>query len=87
MLDFNAYKLAQFDQLAAKIKANPELYLQFDSVSDFYKSAWLDAFPVGTTWACSGLDDGAEQFDAVIQYKNRKLSLSISANVSVHLNF
>lgn len=85
MLDFNTHQLAQFDKLATKIEASPEHYLQFDSVSDFYKVSWLDAFPKGTTWRCTGLDNGADQFDAVIQFKNRQLRISVGTILSAKM--
>lgn len=69
ILDLEQYKQQCFDQLATKICQSPEYYLDFDSVSDVYKAKWLNDFPVGTTWAVSGLDDGAEDFCISIQYK------------------
>lgn len=83
ILDFNRHHQAKFDALAVKIQAEPERYLNFDSVSDFYKAKWLDDFPRGTTWSCTGLDDGADEFDARIQYRNRVLKITVSADVDV----
>lgn len=60
LIDFTQYQLRRFDELAARIQAEPEKYLNFDSVSDFYKATWLQDFPQGTTWTATGLDDGAE---------------------------
>lgn len=65
LLNLEAFKQQKFDQVAAKIMADPDQYLGFDSVSDFYKAEWLDEFPQGTTWSATGLDDGAEQFYAI----------------------
>lgn len=44
LIHFNQAKLQQFDEIARKIIQNPEQYLQFDSVSDFYQATWLDLF-------------------------------------------
>ena len=41
IIDFHQAQLQKFIALAMKIEAEPELYLQFDSVSDFYKVDWL----------------------------------------------
>ncbi|MBJ9986399.1 hypothetical protein IAE19_13250 [Acinetobacter sp. S40] len=71
------HKQQCFDQLAEKICQTPEHYLDFDSVSDVYKAKWLNDFPQGTTWAVSGLDDGAEEFCIIIQYKLKKLNIEI----------
>lgn len=69
LIDFVQHQLIQFDEMAARIQAAPEKYINFDSVSDFYKAKWLNDFPKGTTWSATGLDDGAEQFYAIIEYK------------------
>lgn len=45
LLSLEAFKQQKFDQVAAKIMDDPESYLAFESVSDFYKSIWLDEFP------------------------------------------
>nr|WP_174506548.1 hypothetical protein [Acinetobacter sp. Marseille-Q1620] len=76
LLDFNQYQLERFDDVASKIAAAPELYADFDSVSDFYKADWLYEFPHGTTWAASGLDDGAEEFYAIIRFLNRSIVIN-----------
>ncbi len=83
ILDFKRHQLAKFDTLAIKIQAEPEHYLSFDSVSDFYKAIWLNDFPQGTTWSCTGLDDGAEEFHARIQFRNRVLKITIKTDVEV----
>ncbi|WP_336937387.1 hypothetical protein [Acinetobacter modestus] len=85
LLSLEAFKQQKFDQLAAKIMADPESYLAFDSVSDFYKAEWLDEFPQGTIWSATGLDDGAEQFYAVIEYGNHYLYISRMERVTVKL--
>ena len=53
IIDFHQAQLQKFIALAMKIEAEPELYLQFDSVSDFYKADWLQAFPAGTEYYLS----------------------------------
>ncbi|KNX97201.1 hypothetical protein RW54_18975, partial [Acinetobacter baumannii] len=47
LLSLDAYKQQQFDQIAAKIMVEPEKYIDFNSVSDFYNAAWLKDFPQG----------------------------------------
>ena len=44
LLSLDAYKQQQFDQIAAKIMAEPKQYCEFSSVSDFYNVAWLKDF-------------------------------------------
>ncbi|MDR7016462.1 hypothetical protein [Acinetobacter sp. 3657] len=85
LLSLDAFKQQKFDQIATKIIADPETYLCFDSVSDFYKATWLNEFPQGTTWSATGLDDGAEQFYAVIEYGYQYLSISRTTSVAVKL--
>ncbi|WP_038345305.1 hypothetical protein [Acinetobacter sp. A47] len=85
LLSLEAFKQQKFDQLAARIMANPEAYLDFDSVADFYQATWLDEFPQGTTWSATGLDDGAEQFYAMIEYKDHYLYISCLHSVTVKL--
>lgn len=85
LISFDAFKQQKFDQMATKIMADPETYLCFDSVSDFYKATWLDEFPQGTTWSATGLDDGAEQFYAVIEYGHHYLSISRTTSIAVKL--
>ena len=75
LIDFIAYQQQQFAALASQIVAEPEKYIAFDSVSDFYKAAWLNDFPQGTTWSATGLDNGAEEFYATIRYKNYYLTI------------
>ena len=84
LIDFTQYQLHRFDELAAQIQAEPEKYLNFDSVSDFYKAAWLQDFPQGTTWTATGLDDGAEQFDAIIEYRGHFLSICCAEKIVIH---
>ena len=85
LLNLDAFKQQRFDQIAAKIMDNPDIYLDFDSVSDFYKAPWLDEFPLGTTWSVTGLDDGAEQFYAVIEYGDHYLYISRAEHLTVKL--
>ena len=85
LLSLEAFKQQKFDQVAAKIMDDPDSYLAFDSVSDFYKATWLDEFPQGTTWSATGLDDGAEHFYAIIEYGNHYLYISHIEHVTVKL--
>ncbi|NNH39706.1 hypothetical protein [Acinetobacter terrae] len=84
LIDFIQHQLKQFDEMASRIQAAPEKYIQFDSVSDFYKAEWLKDFPKGTTWAATGLDNGAEQFYAIIEYRSHFLSISCSEQIEIH---
>ena len=68
IIDLREQQLLKFEQIAQKIMAQPETYLNFDSVADFYQATWLDDFPKGTTWCATGLDDGAEHFYAKIEF-------------------
>lgn len=83
LIDFIQHQLTQFDEMASRIQAAPEKYLHFDSVSDFYKADWLDDFPKGTTWAATGLDDGAAQFYALIEYRTHFLQISCGNTIEV----
>ena len=85
IIDFIQIQKNKFESLVDTIMADPELYVNFDLVSDFYKVEWLNLLPQGTTWAVSGLDDGAEQFYAVIEYEQHILSISRTDTISVNL--
>ena len=76
ILDFDQHKKDQFYALALKLQEYPELYLNFDSVADFYQAEFLTEFPKGTVWTVTGLDDGAEQFYAKIEFKSCKIIIS-----------
>ena len=82
LLSLEVYKQQQFDQIAAKIMAKPKEYCEFNSVSDFYNAAWLKKFPQGSQISVTGLDDGAEEFYAVIQFKQQYLKFDIIENDS-----
>ena len=82
IIDFKAAQFAKFDQLAQQIVQNPAAFCDFEQVSDVYKSDIWDKFPPGIEWFCSGLDDGAEHFDLVIQFYNRRLSITVSNRVT-----
>ncbi|WP_202742741.1 hypothetical protein [Acinetobacter calcoaceticus] len=82
ILNLVIYKQQQFDAIAQKIMAEPAKYIGFNSVSDFYKAAWLKDFPQGTQVSATGLDDGAEEFYAVVQFKQQYLKFDIKENHS-----
>ncbi|MCU4708357.1 hypothetical protein [Acinetobacter pittii] len=82
LLSLEVYKQQQFDLIAAKIMAKPKEYCEFNSVSDFYNAAWLKDFPRGSQISATGLDDGAEEFYAVIQFKRQYLKFDIKENDS-----
>lgn len=82
LLSLDIYKQQQFDQIATKIMAEPKQYCEFNSVSDFYNAAWLKDFPQGSQVSATGLDDGAEEFYAVVQFKQQYLKFDIKENHS-----
>ncbi|MGV2454781.1 hypothetical protein [Acinetobacter seifertii] len=82
ILNLVIYKQQQFDAVAQKIMAEPTKYIDFNSVSDFYKAAWLKDFPQGTRVSATGLDDGAVEFYAVVQFKQQYLKFDIKENYS-----
>ncbi|WP_353653405.1 hypothetical protein [Acinetobacter sp. B51(2017)] len=59
--------------------------LTLDCVADFYAATWLNDFPQGTTWHASGLDDGAEQFYAVIEFRGYRLSFDVAETTVLQL--
>lgn len=83
ILNLVIYKQQQFDQMAAKIMAKPKQYCEFNSVSDFYNAAWLKKFPQGSQISATGLDDGAEEFYAIIQFKEQYLKFDIKEHHSI----
>ncbi|WP_461196776.1 hypothetical protein [Acinetobacter pittii] len=82
LLSLEVYKQQQFDLIAAKIMAKPKEYCEFNSVSDFYNAVWLKKFPQGSQISATGLDDGAEEFYAIIQFKEQYLKFDIKENDS-----
>lgn len=87
IIDFVQIQKQKFEELVEKIMAQPEQYLDFDSVSDFYKVQWLDQFPQGTIWSTSGLDDGAEEFCIQIKYRELIFNIEIqSASIGLKFN-
>ena len=76
IIDFKAMQKDKFKTLALRIQQQPEHYLDFNSVADFYQAAWLQDFPQGTQYYATGLDDGAEEFYAKLTYADYCLTLS-----------
>nr|WP_312821507.1 hypothetical protein [Acinetobacter oleivorans] len=83
ILNLIIYKQQQFDRIAVKIMAEPKYYCEFSSVSDFYNASWLKDFPQGTQVSATGLDDGAEEFYAVVQFKQQYLKFDIKEHHSI----
>ena len=81
IIDFIQIQKQKFDVIVSQIMAEPMQFVYFDSVSDFYKVDWLNTFPQGTTWAVSGLDDGADEFCIQIQFKEQVLYIDIEQDV------
>lgn len=69
-------------KLLQKLWLSLKKYIDFNSVSDFYNAAWLKDFPQGTQVSATGLDDGAEEFYAVVQFKQQYLKFDIKENHS-----
>ena len=86
IIDFVQIQKQKFEEIVERIMAQPEQYLDFDSVSDFYKAPWLDHFPQGTRWSTSGLDDGAEEFCIQIKYRALIFNIEIQST-SIGLKF
>lgn len=86
LIDFQEAKRQEFIAVAEKIMANPELYLGFSHVAEFYAATWLAEFPQGSTWHTTGLDDGAEQFYAVICYQQLRFAIDIGAEIQLQLS-
>lgn len=87
IIDFNQAQCQRFDTVVTKIINAPKKYLNFNSVTDFYQSAWLNELPNGTVWSASGLDDGSsDDFYIAIQFKQQFLHLDIQ-NMKIHISF
>ena len=84
IIDFVAMQIEKFQRLAEEIQSEPECYLDFDSVSDFYKAKWLQDFPQGTTWAVTGLDNGADEFNILIEYRHYFLEIEYCQQLKVY---
>lgn len=82
-IDFYQKRIAQFLQVAERLIHTPNLEL--NSVADFYAASWLEEFPQGTTWHASGLDDGAEQFYAVIEFRGYRLVFAVDDTIQLQL--
>lgn len=74
---------ARFLQFVKALQQHPHRYLSFDSVADFYQCQWLKTLPPHTEYFCTGLDDGAEQFDILIQYLHHQVSIHIAQEIKV----
>lgn len=83
IIDFMQIQKLKFDELAQKIMAEPQRFIDFESVSDFYKADWLEALPKGTTWAVSGLDNGSDDFYIYLEFKDRFLSIEVNDKINV----
>lgn len=83
LLDFYQKPIAQFLKVSEQLMAREDLALS--SVADFYAATWLHDFPQGTTWHASGLDDGAEQFYAVIEFRGYRLSFAVAETTTLQL--
>ena len=85
LIDFKAAQIQKFLDLASHIQATPDLYIDFEHVSDFYKALWLKDFPSGTTWYVSGLDDGADEFYISIHFAHCRLNIQCTDQLKVSL--
>lgn len=84
LIDFIFIQKKKFQILAEKIQAQPERFIDFDSVSDFYKARWLNDFPTGTTWTVTGLDNGADEFDILIEYRDLYLIIECHQPIKIY---
>ena len=75
LIDFYQDKIRQFLTCCERLMQCEDLQLY--SVADFYAASWLKDFPQGTIWRTSGLDDGAEEFYAVIEFRGYRLTLDV----------
>ena len=85
LIDFKSAQIKKFLDLAERIQALPEAYIDFEHVSDFYKVNWLKDFPSGTQWYVSGLDDGADEFYISIVYAEYRLNIQCTDHIQVEL--
>ena len=83
LIDFYEKPTQQFLQVCERLLGMPDLGL--DSVADFYAATWLADFPQGTTWHATGLDDGAEEFYAVIEYRAYRLVFNVATTTQLEL--
>ena len=74
LIDFQEMR---FLRLIQRLQEQPARYLDFTHVADFYQADWLADLPAGAAYACSGLDDGGEQFDIVLSYAQHRLRIHI----------
>lgn len=84
LIDFHHKHIQQFLQVCHKLMEMPDLALA--SVADFYAAPWLHDFPPGTTWHVSGLDDGAEQFYAVVEFRHYRLNFKVGDHTQLTLS-
>lgn len=82
-IDFKQTQLAQFDAVIARLRQNPEQYLDFSSVADFYQATWLKELPSCVEWAVTGLDDGAEYFDIRLACFSSVIYIQIARQVVI----
>ncbi len=80
IIDFVQIQKQKFEVFANKIMAEPTRYVDFESISDFYKVTWLNHFPKGTTWYVSGLDDGADDFYIQIEYQGLYFQIDVQSH-------
>ncbi|WP_298147623.1 hypothetical protein [uncultured Acinetobacter sp.] len=83
LIDFYQDKIQQFLACCEQLMQCEDLKLY--SVADFYAASWLNDFPQGTTWRTSGLDDGAEEFYAVIEFRGYRLTLDVGQTTQLKL--
>jgi hypothetical protein len=86
LLDLEQFKKEKFFAVVEEILNLPKDKLDFESVADFYQAAFLDDFPKGTIWSATGLDDGAEQFYAIIEYKDCYLKINKTDSITFESN-
>lgn len=80
LIDFQEMR---FLRLIQRLQEQPAFYLDFAHVADFYQAEWLGELPADACYYCTGLDDGAEQFDIMLSYGRHQLLIQIGNAIQV----
>lgn len=73
LINFKQQQYIKFKQLANRVQADPQTYLNFDSIADVYAADWLKELPPMSKWYVSGLDDGEGQFLLCIEFAGEQI--------------
>lgn len=75
LIDFWQVQQKKFEQIIAQVQADPQQYLDFESVADVYQAQWIKNLPACCQWYVSGLDDGGADFVVSICCGDQKVLL------------